>query len=584
MCGFFLAIYRENNNKNFLNNKFEEYCNYYIKNRGPTSQEIYKSNSLFAYHSTLAIQTIKEETKSISRISSSRFILYNGEFYIKNKDNNESDTKLIFSNWQNGYLDNFLKKEDGMYALCTVDRTNEENIFINCYRDFPGEKHIWYYIDKNIFILSSVPAIIRKYLKLKNSLQLNQAGLEDYLLRRHFISPVDHPIKGIKQILPGERLNFSSFKWELTLENFIKESDYFSSCIYKKLLSSDQYYYNNKFKEILEETLSIMEKNTPSNKVSSSIISGGMDSSIVSFILNKFNEEIRLFTMTFQNKDMVAKNSPKLINKLTNKNKIKHSLIECTMKDYLTSLKESIDILSSPITTHSIPSSYLVAKEARKSGSLVLYGGEGADEIFLGYECYSNSKSKESDYNRIYNFFNRNQDLRKRVIDGLTQHYIVEKKRELEKYFSSIIEDNNTEKFIKIESFIDTFIQLSNVGLISTDTINSNLGIECRTPFTRKELLTFGLSTPLKYLNNLKPPITSKIPIRNAFINYFGPELLMPKIGFAGFPNETKSELEDINKWHLWDYFGWAKDNFEEYNISEKWKLINIEWFLRICL
>ena len=79
------------------------------------------------------------------------------------------------------------------------------------------------------------------------------------------------------------------------------------------------------------------------------------------------------------------------------------------------------------------------------------------------------------------------------------------------------------------------------------------------------------------------PERKSKLPIRNEFINYFGSELLMPKIGFAGFPNETKSELGEINKWHLWDYFGWAKDNFEEYDVNEKWKLINIEWFLRIC-
>ncbi len=584
MCGFVLAIYKEHSNKDFLNNKFKEYCDFYIKKRGPTSQEIFKSNSLFAYQSTLAIQTLRDETKPISGLNSLKFILYNGEIYISSKDKNESDTKLILSNWKNGCLDKFLKKEDGMYALCTVDRTNENNILINCYRDFPGEKHIWYYIDQNIFILSSVPAIIRKYLKLTNSLKLNQSALEDYLLRRHFISPVDLPIKGIKQILPGEKLNFSSYNWELTLGNFIKESDFFSTCIYKKLLNYDENFYNNQFKEILEKTLLIMEKNTPCKKVSSSIISGGLDSSIVSFILNKFNQEIKLFTMTFQNKDKVAMNSPNLIRKLTNQNKVEHNLIECTMEDYLSSLKESIDILSSPITTHSIPSSYLIAKEARKNGSVVLYGGEGADEIFLGYGCYSNSNLIDSDYNRTYNFFKKNLGLRKRVIDGLTNHYIETKKKELENFFSSVIEDNSAEKFIKIESFIDTFIQLSSVGLISTDTINSNLGIECRTPFTRKDLLTFGLSTPLKYLINDTPPIKSKLPIRNAFINYFGSELLMPKIGFAGFPNETKSELGDINKWLLWDYFGWAKDNYEEYDINEKWKLINIEWFLRICL
>ena len=49
------------------------------------------------------------------------------------------------------------------------------------------------------------------------------------------------------------------------------------------------------------------------------------------------------------------------------------------------------------------------------------------------------------------------------------------------------------------------------------------------------------------------------------------------------FPNETISELGPLKKWIIWDYLGWAKEDFEEYSINEKWKLINIEWFLRIC-
>ena len=164
MCGFVLAIHQDNNDKNLINNKLQQYCNLYIKSRGPSSQEIFKSNSIFAYQSTLAIQSTNEKSKSISGVNDSKFILYNGEIYLKNKNKNESDTKIIYSNWMNGLLDEFLKKEDGMYAICTVDRSIEKNIQVNIYRDFPGEKHIWYFIDKNIFLLSSVPAVIRKYL------------------------------------------------------------------------------------------------------------------------------------------------------------------------------------------------------------------------------------------------------------------------------------------------------------------------------------------------------------------------------------------------------------------------------------
>ena len=64
-----------------------------------------------------------------------------------------------------------------------------------------------------IFILSSVPAVIVDYFKCFSSIELNQKVLEDYLLRRHLISPVDHVINGIKQISPGSDNFFSSSNW-----------------------------------------------------------------------------------------------------------------------------------------------------------------------------------------------------------------------------------------------------------------------------------------------------------------------------------------------------------------------------------
>ena len=31
----------------------------------------------------------------------------------------------------------------------------------------------------------------------------------------------------------------------------------------------------------------------------------------------------------------------------------------------------------------------------------------------------------------------------------------------------------------------------------------------------------------------------------------------MPKIGFAGFPNETKAYLGDKKNWRIWEFLGW---------------------------
>ena len=129
----------------------------------------------------------------------------------------------------------------------------------------------------------------------------------------------------------------------------------------------------------------------------------------------------------------------------------------------------------------------------------------------------------------------------------------------------------------------DIFIQLNSVGLISADTINSDLGIECRTPFVRMDLLKFAISSPVdKLINFDQKLLIDKIPIRNKFVEYFGEESIMPKIGFAGFPNETKTFLGDKSSWYIWEYLGWGNYINEDLNLSEEWKIINLEWFLRI--
>ena len=46
-----------------------------------------------------------------------------------------------------------------------------------------------------------------------STIEINTNILKDYLKRRHLISPEDHPIKGIKQLLPGTHIKFKTHEW-----------------------------------------------------------------------------------------------------------------------------------------------------------------------------------------------------------------------------------------------------------------------------------------------------------------------------------------------------------------------------------
>ena len=79
--------------------------------------------------------------------------------------------------------------------------------------------------------------------------------------------------------------------------------------------------------------------------------------------------------------------------------------IDVNESDYYKYLIESLKICSSPINSHDFPGKLILAKKAKLIGAKAIFGGDGADELFGGYETYrqkiSNSKENNSNYSNI---------------------------------------------------------------------------------------------------------------------------------------------------------------------------------------
>ena len=582
MCGFFYCYFRDKEIASRSVNFLKKDCSNYIANRGPSYQECLFELNTFAYQSVLSIQTQEKHT-SINQFKNTESIfLYNGEIYNYDKEFHSSDTNYLISLWKSNSLEKELTHIDGMFAICFVEKLKSGGILLEAFRDYIGEKHLWYYLDNDVFMISSVPAVIRKYLSRNSKLEYNIEVLEDYLVRRHLINSNNHSIKGIKQILPGSKLSFDSDNWKINTYIVDNPLQYFEPNLYSYQKNKTNDALNEIYSNLLSNTLIEMEDATPRDSISASIMSGGIDSSLVSYFLLNENSERNIYTMLFKDKDNVSCVVPQLLNASNiDQKSLNLKQINCNTEIFKEALISSIDILSAPINTHSIPSSYLVAKNAKEDKNIILYGGEGADELFLGYSCYFDSR-KQSVYNAMNSNFKFNIDLIERVQNGYNQIYINKFRFKVAEYLKDYL--TGDELNIKVESFVDSFIQLNNVGLLSTDTINSDHGIECRTPFVRKPLIKYALSNPVRnLLINKDNKKLTKYPLNKLFKFYFKQFEVINKSGFAGYPNETIEFLGALNSWHVWDIFPWAKDSFIKLNRDEKWKLINIEWFLRVC-
>lgn len=134
-------------------------------------------------------------------------------------------------------------------------------------------------------------------------------------------------------------------------------------------------------KKIKQELTEAVEKRMVSDVPVGVFLSGGLDSSIIAYLMKERNPDLHTFSAGF-------KNSPDLIaaKKVADFLGTKHFECVYNLDDMLSVLTDVIYFLESfdaPLVRSSIPG-YMVAKLASKYVKVILTG-EGADELFSGY-------------------------------------------------------------------------------------------------------------------------------------------------------------------------------------------------------
>lgn len=508
--------------------------------RGPVTSTHYLGDDVYMFQSVLPIQTDRNPEDNLVYLPQNfKVTLYNGEIF----EDHEyiSDTELIK---ETNDLCGTLGHVDGMFAVCVVERYGTW-FDVAGYRDLQGEKRLFYYDSPNLFIASSTPRFILKVMEeYGESIRVNEVSLKDYYVTRHYISN-STGISGIYQLPLGSKLCYNGY---LSINTIWTPRKYLNKDLTKELLNLPYANYSKYLYDVLFRTINRMQENVHPHVTTYSSFSGGIDSAIVTALLEESQIKIqRAMTITFGEKDPVALNAWRLFNQL----KTKQLVRDVDIEDYYSSYLHCLELCCSPIPAHDFPSANLMYEMMEPES--ILYGGEGSDELFLGYEYYRNCIKSEyaqpvrnrfdlsfgeeiqEDYDYVFDFF-------------LDCGY------------------NTKDAHIKSCSFVDYFHQLPNSTFLELDLIGSHHGIECRTPFTRKEVVILGLNSPVDY-------IQGKRPLNDMFENYFKC-YPYPKKGFNGYPNELyKYSSTDFDK---------SKKIFGDYDIDRvtEWKYINTEFFL----
>lgn len=355
-----------------------------IKHRGPDGDGVFYDNKIGLAHRRLSIIDVtKKGCQPMSYIG--RYtITFNGEIYnyieLRNELNSKgytfesnSDTEVILACYD-CYGAECVKLFNGMWAFAIYDKY-ENTVFIS--RDRYGVKPIHYYIgDEYLIFASEIKALLcDKRIKRVANDELIYDFLVDSLL--------DHTnqtcFKNIYKVPPASYV-IIRIDEPIGSINFIK---YYDVNFSKKDESMHIDDAKIEFRNIFEDSI---KKRLRSDVPVGTCLSGGIDSSSIVMAVNKTfgAQEIEQHTFSFTPSDKNLNEREYIEDVLYGRKIIPHYITDDSFeieKDFC----KLVESQEEPFRTMSMFAGYLVYKEARKNGIVVLLDGQGADEILCGY-------------------------------------------------------------------------------------------------------------------------------------------------------------------------------------------------------
>lgn len=369
----------------FLITRKPEFLNK-LKTTRPEANLIYKEHRQeFAFgHRRLSILDLNANAfQPMTEFYKRYWIVYNGEIYnhaaLRKElevrgykfETDHADTEVIlnaYDCWGPGCLDKF----NGMWAFCIWD-SHANSFFIA--RDKIGKKPFYYTIQENKFYFASeVKAFISNSHIPKT---LNEKAVYDYLTYAMVPSP-ETMFKGVYKLPAAHYILFKPGEE-------IKTRQYWSPL-------NPAPYMNEPEEEIIKE---IREKIDESSRLRMMadvdvgvLLSGGLDSSINLASLSKQSSKpVKTFSVGFENKNGYT-NEFEYSRKIAAYFKADYHELILNETDFIDFLPNMIYFQDEPTSDPANIPIHFISKMAREKGVKVLIGGEGSDEIFIGYKLW----------------------------------------------------------------------------------------------------------------------------------------------------------------------------------------------------
>ena len=355
-----------------------------LRHRGPDDQQFYRNNDVGLIHTRLSVIELSELGSQPYHFEN-LVVVFNGELYNYKEVREElkvlgysfqsnSDTEVLikaFHCWREASVSHFI----GMFAFSVYDEHSDE-IFL--FRDRVGVKPLYYsYQNGSLFFASELKAL--SVFNINKDIDTDAVSL---YFRFGFVPDHLSIYKEVSKLEPG---------------HFVK--------ITRTGITKKKYWHvrydtlqNKKEDEWLEELESLLISAFRYRMVSDVpvgvFLSGGIDSSLLTSILQKHHGGIHSFTIGFEES---AFDESAYARKVAEHLHTFHSQKILKLDEARTLLHQFYSIYDEPFAdTSGIPTA-CVTQLAKEAGMKVVLSADGGDELFGGY----------THYQKAYNLFRK---------------------------------------------------------------------------------------------------------------------------------------------------------------------------------
>ncbi len=355
-----------------------------LRHRGPDGEHEYTSPLCALAHARLSIIDLETGTQPMANEDGSVWTTFNGEIFnyvelrtelqrLGHRFRTRSDTEVIVHAYEE-YGERFVERLNGQFAIALWDTRRERLVLA---RDRVGIRPLFYARSGGrLLFASEIKAIL--------AVAPQSAALDVHALAQIFTfwATVGSrtAFQGVNSLPPGHLL---------VVENGTERLERYWDWTFPARRTGA-----NLSLEAAAEALRCLLTDAVRLQLRADVpvgayLSGGLDSSGIAALARQTAGELRTFSITF---DDAEYDEGRFQQQMAEHLGVRHAALRCTARDIGDAFPELIWHTESPVLRTAPVPLMLLARHVHAAGFKVVLTGEGADEVFGGYDLFKEGK------------------------------------------------------------------------------------------------------------------------------------------------------------------------------------------------